>query len=351
MLEAISTSDWHLDGLKNLFPTTHIDLQVHELDKIGKYAVDNGIKHIFVPGDICDTYSMSDEAYMALIRILKKYTPYLTWHYIAGNHDFSDIKKTSLDLLALLVLEGFFDDKVKLYTEPTQLKIGGIVVNMLPHPAEESIPHKKPCLNFAHVEYNGAIGDNGRKLRTKHELKVDPRDWTISGHIHKYQDLKEKRATYNGNPYQKNFGESLPKGFIHFKAKYKNGKLIFKHEFINNYPEFRLESKIIHKQEDFSDLERNDNILYRLYVDPDVIVPDNLRLEYPNIRQMWDSQGKKLKELESAEEFTQEFINMPKISPLKALTTQMKKDKFTKSDIKRAKSIISEAASLAGISL
>lgn len=351
MLEGISTSDWHFNGLKNLFPNNHIDLQLHEIEKVFKYAVENGIKHVFVPGDISDTPDMGIDAYTKLIILLKKYCPYFTVYYLAGNHDFSDISKTSLDFLRVLILEGFFDDKVKLYAEPTQFKLDGVMVNMLPHPAESSIPHDKPCLNFAHVEYNGAIGDNGRKLKTKHELQVDPRDWTVSGHIHKYQNLKSKRATYNGNPFQKNFGECLEKGFIHFKAKYKNGKLIFKHEFIDNTPEFRLETHIIEAQADFSKLKKSETTLYRLYVDPSVTIPDNLRIEYPNIRQLKDSQGKKLSELESADSFKQELISIPKISPIKGLKVQMKADGFKSKDFKRAKAILEQEASNLGVAI
>tara|TARA_Y100001963_G_C6790511_1_gene455129 strand:- start:825 stop:1880 length:1056 start_codon:yes stop_codon:yes gene_type:complete len=344
-LRAISTSDWHLDGLKRLFPNDHIERQLNEIDKIYQYAHKNGINYIFVPGDISDSHNMPWATYYALYNHFKKWDAFIQTFYISGNHDFEEINKTSIDFLKMLAEDGSFKN-LHIITKPEQRTIEGVVVNFLPFPAERSIPHKKPCLNFAHVSYDGAVGDNGRIIKMKDEIETDCRDHTISGHIHEYQHMEKKRVTFNGNPFQKNFGERSAKGFIVFTAKYKKGKLKFRHEFINNHPEFTLESVIINKLSDFADLRTDDNVRYRLYVDPTVTVPTDLRIKNPNVVQILDSQGKKkIKELDCAEEFKQQAMDIPEIDPMLGLTSRLKENGFSKSQRKQAAAFIAKAVS------
>lgn len=344
-LHAISTSDWHLEGLTKLFPNDHLQRQFHELTKIYEYALDNGINHVFIPGDISDTYSMKDETYIELVMFFKKYDGIINSYYSIGNHDHKEGSKTSIDLLHLLCVQGFFKT-LKIYKNPEQLVIDGVVVNFIPFGSKESIPNKKPCLNFVHESYDGAVGDNGRTMKVKNEFQSSEKDFAVSGHIHQYQHLKRKRVVLNGNPYQKNFGESLPKGFIEFTAYYKNKKLIFKHEFINNRPDFTLESVLIRKQKDFAKLSSEDNIRYRLYVDPSVVIPIDLRMKYANVAQILDSGGKKkIKELDSVESFQQHSISIPKIDPLANLQESMEIDGWEQKDYDLAENFIKDAIS------
>ena len=62
-LRALSTSDFHFEGLTKLFPHNHIQRQIQELTKIYDYALDNGIKHIFIPGDISDKGGYAHQRY------------------------------------------------------------------------------------------------------------------------------------------------------------------------------------------------------------------------------------------------------------------------------------------------
>lgn len=345
-LRAISTSDWHLEGLAKLFPNDHIERQLNEINKIYEYALDNGIKHVFVPGDITDTYTMKAETFISLILFFKKYDGLINTYYICGNHDHKEGLKTSVDSLQVLCLQGFFKT-FHVYKSPEQVTIDGIKVNFLPHLSEGTIKSKKPCLNFVHVSYDGAIGDNGRTIKVKKELVAPKGDFTISGHIHQWQYMKAKRVLFNGNPFQKNFGESLPKGFIDFTASYRKGKLDVDFEFINNRPDFILQSEIIKKQKDFAKLSTEDNIRYRLYVDPKIVIPSDLMLKHPNVCQVLDSGGKKkLKELESAEEFKQHAIAIPKIDPLSSLKKDMEADGWSDIQYQLAENFVKDAISL-----
>jgi DNA repair exonuclease SbcCD nuclease subunit len=345
MLHALVTSDFHLEALRKLFPKDHIERQLDEVEKIFQYAIKKGIRHIFIPGDISDTYNMSSDTYFSLVMLLKKYDGLLNIYYLQGNHDWEADKKTSLDLLNLMCAGDMFKTVFN-FSKPTQLVIEGIVVNMLPFPAKRSIKNKKPCLNFVHTAYAGAVGDNGRALKVESEIYSKPSDFTVSGHIHKYQFLKKKRVIYFGDPYQKNFGESLPKGFGEIKAYYKKGKLIVKHQFINNHPDFTLESILISKQKDFLRLSKSDSVRYRLFIDPSVVIPQNLMLDFPNIKQILDSQGKTvLKDLICLDEFDLDNVSIPKIDPTSTLKASMKSDGWSRSDYIAAKALILEARS------
>lgn len=330
-LEGIATSDWHFMGLAKHF-SDHVEKTIYELDKIYRYAIDNGIKHIFVPGDISDGPNMPIEAYIQLVLFLKKYDGHINTYYICGNHDFSDIHKTSMDFLSVLQQQKFFKT-FYLYLQPHQQQIDGVTVNFIPYPHLNSIESNTPCLNLSHVSYNGALGDNGRKLRIKDEFIQDPRDYNISGHIHLYQHLESKRAVYCGNPFQKNFGESLPKGFIHFRAKQisKNKPLIFKHRFVDNFPEFELRNVNINSVDDIAKLSNSKSIRYKLFVDPSVTIPKNLLINYSNITGgLFDSKGKPEKQ-EKQQEIAVSTSNIKK-----GLSYFLQDKGFDKKDIKIA---------------
>lgn len=281
VLEGIATSDWHLDGLNKHFIDAN-DRILKEADKICQYAVKNGIKHVFIPGDISDTPDLGWDTYIKLFLFFKKYDGILNMYYIGGNHDFEDIENTSMNFLHTLVANGVFKT-VHIFLKPKRIEIDGVPVNMLPFPCLETLSTKTGGLNFAHVEYTGAIGDNGRTLKTKHELKAHKYDFTISGHIHQYQYMKAKRAIYCGNPFQKNFGEELPKGFIHFKAYMDGKKVVVEHKRVENKPEFQLINLEINDLNDFKKLKKDDSIRYKLTIDAEIPIPPDLLVKYPNI--------------------------------------------------------------------
>lgn len=299
MLEGIALSDLHLDGLNKHFPDAN-DRIFKEMEKIYQYAVKRGIKHVFMPGDLANTPDLDWDTYSKLFLFLKKYDDLVVTYYIAGNHDFADIENTSLNFLRTLTEEKALKN-THVFLKPQRVTIDTVPVNFLPYPCLQTLSTKEGALNFAHVEYTGAIGDNGRKLKTKKELQTHENDFTISGHIHTYQYLKDRRAVYVGNPFQKNFGESLPKGFIHFKAKLKNGKIMFQHEFIENKPGFTLVNLHIRDVTDFKKLRNDDTIRYKLHIHPEVAIPPDLMIKYPNITGGFNSIGGKF-ELGSEED-------------------------------------------------
>ncbi|AQT28660.1 putative recobination related endonuclease [Erwinia phage vB_EamM_Yoloswag] len=343
MLEAIVCSDWHLEGLAKHFPQDHVERQLETIDRVYQYAVEHGIKYMIVPGDITDKYRMSDDTKRLLLQHFLKYEGVIETYYSGGNHDWADSTQTSMDLIQQFT-EWSFLKSLHIYLRPKQLKLEDIVVNFLPHPAKESIRHKKPCLNFCHVEAVGALGDNGRPLHAKKDIAVDERDYTISGHIHLYQHLEEKRFLYCGSPYQKTFGEALPKGYVHIQAKYVKNRLIVKHKFIDSKPGFRLETVLIDDQRKWSQLEANPAIRYRLIVRDGISIPADIRIRIPNISQI--NTSNKSVDLNNIDTIDVSELELSEINPKDGLTAYLKESGISKPLRKRAKleidSVLSE---------
>jgi DNA repair exonuclease SbcCD nuclease subunit len=342
MLHSIVTSDLHLDGYKSLFKDQSCLL--HELEKIFNYALTHGIKHVFVPGDIADSPHLEYSTYISLVLLLKTYDKDLNIYYICGNHDYSDVKKTSMDLLKVLELNGFFTN-FRLFLQPESIVIDKQLVNFLPYPINKAPDSKKPALNFAHIEANGAIGDNGRRMKVHDDFECKSRHFTISGHIHQYQHIKEKNLIFCGNPYQKNFGETEDKGFLEIKVE-SDKTCKVKHKFIPTRPEFRLRTLHIDSNKDLVKLQTNSNIRYRLYINPDVVVPQDLRLTYPNIQQILDTGSKKQLELDTTSSSKTGYYG-----PTHGLKKFLLKEGLNKKQVKTAKSALKEAMSELGISV
>lgn len=350
VLEGIATSDWHFGGLAKHFPD-HVQRTIFEIDKVYRYAIDNGVQHVFMPGDVSDTPHMPYEVYIALVLFLKKYDGLINTYYIPGNHDFSEVKKTSMDLLNVLYQNQFFES-FHLHMELREDKIDGCPINFLPYPIKEAPASDIPRLNFSHITYNGALGDNGRKIRVNDEFIQNPGDFNISGHIHQYQYMEAKRAVYCGNPFQKNFGEKLPKGFIHFKASGSKDRIKFKHKFVDNKPDFKLLNVKIESRDDFAKLSTSDAYRYKLWIAPGIELPKDLRVKFPNITGgIYDLDSKiKTKEIEAAREISTGSVSN-KVDLTSGLKSYMKKSGFKKRDYQEARSIVKQAANELGLDL
>jgi DNA repair exonuclease SbcCD nuclease subunit len=348
MFHAVFSSDWHFDGLRNHYPQDHARRTMREVEKAYQYAIKKSIPYMIVAGDISDSYKMTPESLKALLELLIRHDDHVTTYYMTGNHDYADSTTTSLNIFESMVefkmLKNFIVVK-----DLKQIKLDGVTLNFCPFPHTQLQKVKAPCLNIIHQDVAGAVGDNGRELKVKHDIEIDSdKDFTVSGHIHKHQYLKKRRLLYNGSLFQKTFGEELPKGFVDLKAKVVNGKLKVTWEFVENRPHFELRTIKVLDQKQFSDLEDDPNVRYRIYVSDDVVVPARLRQQYTNIDQLWSIKGKSLTKDFDVENLNSELKDLPKIDPLLGLKDFFKKNKKTKSDFLEAKQIVKQALSELG---
>lgn len=347
-LHGIATSDWHLDALKSHFPHDHVDRQISVLEKIFKYAIENGIGHVFVNGDVFDSSSSPMKTCVKLLRLLCKYNEHVDIHILAGNHDWSDIHTIAIDFLAELIQLRMLK-RVFIYKDSVETVINGINVNFIPY-GSEYIDRDKPSLNFTHGDIKGVVGDNGRPIKKVSSKRPPKGDFTIAGHNHLFQFLEKERFLCNGSPYQKTFGETPTKGFVEFTASYKSkSKLKVDYRFIRIRPLFEFKTIFIEKQKDFDKLSNSYSIRLRLIIKGDVIIPPDLNKNYPNIAQILDAKGKKVSETCSSVEIASESLILPEINPTLGLSTHLKAQGFGKSQRKLAKLIVGDALAVSKI--
>ncbi len=348
MLHGIATADWHLDAMKSHFPADHIDRQMVMLEKIYEHAIDKGIEHIFVNGDVFDSSVSPIATCISLLRLFSKYRKHVTTHVLAGNHDWADIRKTALDFLQDIIQMNLLKN-VYVYKEFENKTIEGININFIPFGTENYSPSKKASLNFLHQAVSGAIGDNGRKLKVgANDFKSRKKDFCFLGHVHKYQFLESRRMVYSGAPYQKTFGEDVHKGFVEFKAKMDGNKLNVIHKFVTLKQEFELRTVLIKNQKDFQKLSNSYNVRLRLViVGEDVVVPSDLTATHSNIATVINSKGVKVTETDSSVKLNRDRVtSIPKINPTKGLAKLLKAHGHSKADIKLAKKIVEDSLNI-----
>lgn len=315
-LNFIASADWHLQGMLSVFEDP-LPYQMAEIQKPYSYAMEHGIKNVFVPGDISDVETMTERTMTHLIGLLLKF-PDIDTYYIPGNHDTASKGVTSLNFLSFLTDHGLFKN-FKIFFKPTVVRLDGVNVAFMPWPSREVPTCKSPPLVLAHVEQPGALGDNGLPLRVKEEpLDRQPGDYVVSGHIHQHQHLKKKRFVYTGSLYQKNFGESLPKGFLSGQANVSAGKLNVDIEFVRSRPAFVLETIQVSRAADLKQLKADPLIRYKIVVDKQsgVILPADITSRFPNIVSILGSGGVSKSAIEALRSQTND---VPKFGPLTGL--------------------------------
>jgi DNA repair exonuclease SbcCD nuclease subunit len=195
-------------------------------------------------------------------------------------------------------------------------------------------------LNFAHIERAGALMDNGRpsKMRSEHDFKCKPGDFTISGHLHTYQYLKDSRTLFPGATTQVKFDDTPKKGFVHCKVKYKECKLKLVHEFINSKPNFVLRRLLIEKDSDWKIVEQDKQGIYEIRLSENIIVPSSIRLTCPNIYSILGY--KTLVDINQIHEKASSISSLEKFTPTTGLKNFLKKEGLSKDERLLAKSIV-----------
>jgi DNA repair exonuclease SbcCD nuclease subunit len=274
-MDAVVTTDWHLDVLKNIFqndPEQGIKLQMKDIEKTFEYAIENGIKTVIVPGDIGQSDELSSLAKFYFLNLLMKYDNVLDIYIIPGNHDYNHVGVHSLKLLELLCVRNKFNT-VHLYTKPTKVTIEGEKFHFIPFPYANGI---EGHINVAHIEPKDAKRDNGRKVTNGKDL--GDMQWII-GHLHMYQNLKN--AVLPGTLYQCNFGEKQPKGFVHIKVR----KGVLKHKFIEIDPSFTFNTLEVEDASDWAKISKVETAFYRIYIKSSLTIPDEI-YNYSNVLQI-----------------------------------------------------------------
>lgn len=287
MFRAIETGDWHFDGgFERFFGERATAVQIAHVEQMFKVAVEENIPYIFINGDISDRAILSEDTFIALVRLFLKYDNEVTVYYLVGNHDVKTVKKTALDVLEVFAQGGALKN-FHIIRKPEVIELDGIDVGFIPYPYQslDLDRNDAPVLIHAHCERAGSINDYGtilKKPKREMTIKVRAKDYVVSGHLHTYQ--ADGNYLYPGAPYQKTFGESKKKGFCVVEAEYIDGYLEVNHEFRLLKSSFVLEKLQISSVRDLDKIEKpNDRNFYSLFVQDGVVLPKSWLVEHPNV--------------------------------------------------------------------
>lgn len=344
MLRFVQSSDWHLNGgLLRIFPQKALEKQLIEIRKPFVYAAENNIRHLMVPGDISDKARLDEDSLIALVGLFMQYAKYIQVHYITGNHDFAHVGKTAVDVLRIFAETGAIPN-LHIHSTPEIEEIDGVDVCFMPFPHNELPKNDRNLLIFAHIEEAGALGDNGLPLKSA-SLKIarDPGDFVFSGHLHTYQALKSRRIVFGGSPYQKTFGEPLPKGFLDCRAKYSGDELKVSHKFIDSRPGFRLENLLIEESSQWETLEKGEHVFYKIQLGEGVVAPKNITRDFPNIVYINGMTYKGRQKIELGDGTLKTDKDIPKITPLTGLVKMLLNFDLSKEEAKKAVGMVKEA--------
>lgn len=283
MLNVVLIGDLHLDGMTaDLGPEAN-RLQMAEVARAEAWAVRNDVDEVWYLGDVCNKSLMSYGAHELLLDQWSLY-PHLKRRVILGNHDFDEVGAYSLRLMDKMVDQML--PHVRIYTRPETEVIGGVTVNFLPYPFPDVDPEDMPdgfdledAVNVSHFEVKGSKRDNGSAGTSKQTVAKDCL-W-VMGHLHTPHDVGN--VHYVGTLYQRNFGEDLVKSFTHLKARIKDKEFEYKLNRIPHDAAFKLINLDVERIADLNKVTGNPLHKYKLFISAAVRVPDQFRVDHPNV--------------------------------------------------------------------
>ena len=187
------------------------------------YLIENKIDTIINMGDTFDNRRNIDIQSLEWTKVnyfdrLKELG--ITVHTVVGNHDIYYKDTNDVNSVDLLLREY---DNIIVYSEPTDINIGGLDILFLPWITEENkketldaIDNTKSKVVMGHLELNGFVATRGHMMEHGMDTKVfDKFDKVYSGHYHTRSN--NGKIYYLGNPYEMFWNDvNDPRGFTLF---------------------------------------------------------------------------------------------------------------------------------------
>lgn len=338
--------DLHIGGLGSYFPNhKNPNKYIYKaLTQACEYAREEGIKHVIVPGDVFDSPYPTQEEIIEFVQFTIAYID-LEFIIYPGNHDYESSQQVSLELMHFINKLGATKN-VRLFMEPTAIKVDGVPVQILPWPHHKRLKGP-PSLILAHVTVQGVKMNSGYKSRSS--IVIEPKkDFWVIGDIHERHEFHE-RILYPGLMYQTNFGEKAGKGFTVLDVSYSEERGIrVKHKRHIIEAPFTLRNVVISSVEDLETVDGSDaSIRYKLFIKADVRLPDNFLAEHPNV--IWHTPFKNKAQLsmmqqgEAFAEFLEDATDTVKDTQkmiTRGLRTYLQSREWDDKKIKRAYGIV-----------
>ncbi len=254
-MEAIAIGDLHYDGHLCQLVDNFNSIINKQVQRAVDWGRKRGIDNVILLGDVGHTPTLSYEAQGLLLDLVLDNHD-MKWWIILGNHDKIGNDSSaghSLRPLQKLIERGMVKN-VRIFEEPTKVKIDGAPVQFLPWPAANFSDKR---LNIAHIEVKGSKLDSGRTVRSEHESDAV----IVSGHLHTAHRIRNTH--YTGTLYQDKFGMSNRKGFHHLQF---NSVSDYNFEWIPQKPFYELVDVLVSGRDDLAKIPDDPRKLVRLIV-------------------------------------------------------------------------------------
>lgn len=230
-MEFLLVSDIHAEEFNNfakIDPATGMNTRLQWIldifDQIYEYGEENGIRTLLIGGDVFDKRgTISVTVYDAVFRKMRLLFRDWVVLGVVGNHD-QAIKSGGIHSLNPLPI-GLLKAGDAVTINPPGQVFAGVPFCETPENFLEQLQRSadnKPDFYLIHQGVNGAkiAGDEilSRDETNLADIRaiVGPDAWVFSGHYHIHQFLDD-RFVYIGSSTPKDFGDTTPKGFLHFK--------------------------------------------------------------------------------------------------------------------------------------
>lgn len=346
MTQFCFVGDLHFEALDKYYDkaTNPNRFIFEQLDKVIAYCKKAGIKNIFQLGDVFDHPYPDQRSIKDFLQFLHKHND-LNFYIIAGNHDYSNVKTTSLEVGTFLSESNLLTN-IKIYSKAQHEVVEGVNIFFASYPVYQKFDYLKgtPTLCLGHFEVKGAKHDSGQVIKTGIPAEdLQEEDYWVLGHLHRHQNITPK-VFYPGTMLQYNFGEPLPKGFSVSEVRHVGNQLDVKHTYIKLDTPYVLENVDINNQEDFDKLQYNDpKYYYKLFIEgSDIIMPQKLlngsvKNVYKIIYSKSNGSKRTLEEgLSLSETFSEDSDKEKLFEPLGGLEDHLTTEGFSQDDISYA---------------
>ena len=273
-MQLVGIGDLHLDSPLAQYIPNHNKVVLDEVRLVVDWAVERSIKTVILYGDIGHKPQLSYDAHCRLISLFSDY-PHIRFIIVKGNHDTKSDSENSLLILKQLERSKGVPNIRVIDERPTVLfEKTDTPVYVLPWPFSKT---KQDMLNVLHTEVDGAKWDTGRPVACTN--KINPKHLSVLGHIHTAQRIGN--AHFSGTLYQTNFGEKPNKYFHHiiWTGDVKTSKV----KLIPHVPKYTLLNAVIESKKQVKDLPKDKHTLIKVFVNKDVVLPDDVFDAMPNV--------------------------------------------------------------------
>lgn len=267
--------DLHLGCQINYIPNLY-KLQIKNLQACVALAIDHGIEHIWLLGDIFDAPHPPRHIQIALLKFMNK-NPDVHFHIIVGNHDWESSEHHALMLTKSIT--GLFPTNYTVYEKPQVVTIDGMEIFVCSHPNVLDRPNKSVSWCLGHFAWNGAKGDNGYKVETK----FSPKGKWILGDFHTHQSTS--RYVYAGSLHPVTWHEGEDKGVLIFD---EDDWMWHKIEGC-----YSLNTMHLSSDEDLRKIHTKGHNYWSLKTESGYTIPNEIKEKYPNIVHITASNKKK----------------------------------------------------------